>query len=428
MKQLRRIILLGFCGLLTTGPVQASETQVSTGWKLGGVPALAYDSDTGFLYGIVLEVYNYGDGSYHPDYLYTIAPTWTRTTKGSGTNEVFFDSKYLLPGNTRITAYAGYLTEQALPFYGFNGYAAPYHPEYEDPESEEYLTRVYYRHDRKMTRVTVDFQKPLPVKNLLSLAGLGYLNITTGPVDIVQLNKGKSGDDLLPDTNTLYDDYVAQGLIGSAEADGGKIRFLKAGIVYDTRDLEPNPLSGLWTEALITLSDPAWGSDFTYRILSLAHRQYFTLIPNDLSFAYRLGYQGVIGGRAPYFILPLLEGSFKRYEGLGGSKTLRGILKNRVVGNAVTYFNAELRWKFYRATLLGQNLYLALNTFLDGGRVVDPYPPGTDPAEKDHWHLSFGAGFRIALNEYFIVAVDFGKATDPQDGSSGLYIGLGYLY
>jgi len=35
---------------------------------------------------------------------------------------------------------------------------------------------------------------------------------------------------------------------------------------------------------------------------------------------------------------------------------------------------------------------------------------------------------RIALNENFIVAVDMGFAGDEADGSSGLYIGLGYLY
>jgi hypothetical protein len=32
------------------------------------------------------------------------------------------------------------------------------------------------------------------------------------------------------------------------------------------------------------------------------------------------------------------------------------------------------------------------------------------------------------MNENFVVAVDYGMALDPQDGNSGLYIGLDYLF
>jgi hypothetical protein len=42
--------------------------------------------------------------------------------------------------------------------------------------------------------------------------------------------------------------------------------------------------------------------------------------------------------------------------------------------------------------------------------------------------MSYGGGFRIALNENFIISVDYGMAKDELDGNSGLYIGLGYLY
>ena len=81
------ILIILFCSV----NLLAQSEKTITGWSFGGVPAVAYNSDTGFLYGIVLELYNYGDGSYNPDYLYTTAPTSTRTTKGSGVNEIFFD-------------------------------------------------------------------------------------------------------------------------------------------------------------------------------------------------------------------------------------------------------------------------------------------------------------------------------------------------
>ena len=47
---------------------------------------------------------------------------------------------------------------------------------------------------------------------------------------------------------------------------------------------------------------------------------------------------------------------------------------------------------------------------------------------SDRLHLSAGLGLRIALNNNFIVSVDYGKAFNPQDGTSGLYIGIGNIF
>lgn len=405
--------------------------EAKTGWGFGGVPAVAYNTDTGILYGIVFEAYNYGDGSNAPDFDYTIKPTWTRTTKGSGENKLFFDSKYLLPNDIRITAFAGYLTEQALPFYGFNGYEANYTPGFENSDSTDvYKTRMYYRHERNTLRLSADFQKSVLSENLRVIAGFGYIDTEVAPVDIETLNEDQEDEDKLPDVPSLYDEYVSAGFINTEEADGGLTNFIKLGLVYDTRDNEPNPMSGIWTEALFTTYPSFMGSDFSYSTLTATHRQYFTLIENDLSFAYRLGYQQNIGD-APFFMLPWYQSSYKMEEGLGGSKSLRGILKNRIVGNSIFLANMEARWKFYRTVVGGQNLYLALNGFGDFGQVLTIYEvEGQDlpKAADEGLHVSFGGGLRIVLNENFIVAVDYGMAADEQDGNASLYIGLGYLY
>ena len=47
-------------------------------------------------------------------------------------------------------------------------------------------------------------------------------------------------------------------------------------------------------------------------------------------------------------------------------------------------------------------------------------------AEK--MHKSVGAGLRLAMNYNFIVAIDYGIALNKQDGDSGIYIGLNYLF
>jgi hypothetical protein len=42
--------------------------------------------------------------------------------------------------------------------------------------------------------------------------------------------------------------------------------------------------------------------------------------------------------------------------------------------------------------------------------------------------MAYGLGLRIAMNQNFIIAFDYGLAADKRDGSGGLYIGLNYLF
>jgi len=423
MTKFNKIIVVIFVIAIFTGVTVGQDNP--TGWSFGGVPAVAYNSDTGFLYGVILDVYNYGDGSQYPDYRYTTRLTWTRTTKGSGENIIFFDSKYLLPADIRITAEAAYLTEQALPFYGYNGENDPALEDEDDDDN--YRSRVYYRHERNITKLTADFQKSFFMPNLRGILGFAYYNTEVAAVDTAKLNDGKDNEDRLPVEATLYDEYVNDGTIEADEAIGGNTNYLKFGLVYDSRDNEPNPMKGIWTEALVTVVPSGLGNDFSYTLLTATHRQYLTIIPEDLSLAVRLGYQSVLSGDIPFFMLPHYQSSFRATEGLGGSKSLRGILKNRLVGESIGFGNLELRWKFLRTKLLGQNLYLALNGFVDAGKVLEEYS-WYDPDIEQSLHVSYGGGFRLALNENFIVAVDFGLAADELDGNSGLYIGLGYLF
>jgi len=430
-----RRLLFSALILVMVVPLLFAE-EAKSGWSWGGVPAIAYNSDNGFTYGIIVQPFHYGDGSMYPDYLFSIYTELSRTTKGGGINKVFFDSKYLMPADIRITSEVSLLTEQALPFYGFNGKEALYNVDYEDDTADDYISRVYYRHAREQIRVTADFQKQILHPKVRAIAGLGILNTSIETVDIETLNEGQDEADMLPDTATLYDTYVDMGIIPEDEADGGSSNYLKLGLVYDTRDQEANPMKGMWTEVLFLTAPEFMGTETPFSQLTFTHRQYFTIMPKDLSFAYRVGYQGALGDQQPFYMLPYYQSSYKMEEGLGGSKSLRGILKNRVVGKSVGFANLELRWKFLRTVLAGQNLYLALNGFVDVGQVLEKYEFTVDPSISsvpvppmdDEAHVAFGGGFRIALNENFIVAVDYGMAKDETDGNSGLYIGLGYLY
>ena len=438
------LFLLSFLASAQTDTISKppKKEKIKKGWTFGALPVIAYDADMGFQYGALAQIFDYGDGTIYPDYKQTFYVEVSRFTKGSGVNQLFYDSKYLIPGNIRITADLDYLTERALDFYGFNGYEARYVESVTDDGSSDYISRVFYKHERFMLRAMADFQGRIIGKEFRWLAGLNYFNIKTATVDIEKLNKGKKDSKQLPDTALLYDDYVKYGLIGGDEKAGGSHFILKLGLIYDTRDNEAAPNRGIWSEILF-MSAPKFMSNTSsgFTELSVSHRQFFTLVPKKVVFAYRLAYQGTIIGKTPFYMLPYLFTSFAlttKPDGLGGSRTVRGVLRNRVVGDGAVNGNIELRWKFWKTFLFKQNFYLGLIGFFDAGMVVQDRPVNRSlvtenqsfyfDAEKDTPHFGTGLGLRAALNENFIISVDYGFALDNRDGTSGLYIGIGNIF
>ncbi|MFP4489465.1 MAG: Omp85 family outer membrane protein [Bacteroidales bacterium] len=424
--------------------VFSQDENIKTGWNLGGVPAITYSTDLGFQYGVVLNLFDYGDGSRYPSYNQMFYFEVSRFTKGSSTYRIMFDSESLIPGIS-ISSDLAYLTDQAYDFYGFNGYEAVYNEEWTDSDLDAgvYKTRMFYNTDRKLFRFKNDIKGSLAGENFQWNAGLELKNFVFGPVDVEKLNKGKE-ENLLPDVEGLYDKYIDWGLIGPGEADGGFITTIKGGITYDSRDFKANAMKGIWVETGIEAS-PSFISDEGFAKFFAIYRQYFTIIPGDLSFAYRLGYQTTIAGDVPWYhqnqiITSVLTGTTS--EGLGGSKNLRGILRNRIIGDGLFYGNAEFRWKAIRFKLINQNFYIGFVGFGDFGRVTDRIDfeipdqetMGSDQQDDyfnpgaEKMHISTGLGLRVVMNQNFIISADLGKALDEQDGNIGFYIGLNYLF
>lgn len=421
------------------------KDKIKKGWNIGALPVISYNSDLGLQYGALVNLYNYGDGSRYPKYDHSLYFEASWYTKGSGIFRFYYDSKELIKG-IRTSVDISYIPDQTYSFYGFNGYDAVYNHDWEEESSDEYRTRVFYRQKREFFRVKIDFQGEIN-KKFNWLAGFNFFHIYTTSVDIEHLNKNKSDEDMLPDVPGLYDNYVNWGIIPESQKNGGMLTNIKLGLVFDTRDNEPNPNRGIWTEAiLVAAPKPLSNMDNGFTKIVITHRQYFTLVKEKLTFAYRLGLQSTIAGTAPYYVEPIMymskmNGAYS--EGLGGSKTLRGILRNRIVGDGVVYGNFEFRWKFFKTQWLNQNFYFALNTFFDTGRVIKNYEVEEETegaiyspyTEDDYFdfgsetfHNSAGAGLHIAMNQNFILAIDFGKALDPQDGDTGFYIGLNWLF
>lgn len=430
------------------------ETKKKEGWKTGiPIPTISFDQDLGFQYGVALDLFDFGKPGIYPLYKHKFYFEWSRTTKGSGINRIYYDSEYLIP-KVRLTADVSYLTEQALQFFGFNGYEAVYNPGWEDDEGPEYKSRVFYRHDRKIFRVLANFQgNILPDnKRLKWIAGITFFNTKVGRVDLDRLNKGKEDDEKLPDIDGLYLKYVKWNIIKPEEMDGNVTTYLKGGLIYDSRDFQFFPANGIWSEATFSYAPGFLGDpDFSYSKLTMIHRQYFSLGSKNLVFAYQLGYQTTLSGTVPYHIQPHIVPTFMTSatsQGLGGAKTLRGIMRNRVVGDGIALGNVELRWKFLRTHLGQSDFYLGANAFFDVGRVVKNVDveisqeimdqnPDKDPydilenyfvASSESFHPSTGLGLKIGYNENQIISIDYGFALDKRDGDKGLYIRFYWLF
>lgn len=429
------LLLLGLFCFMTNIYSQTDTTNSSTkkGWKFGiALPAIAYDSDIGFKYGALTYFYDYGDGTVYPNYLRSLYAEWSRTTKGSGINTIIYDDKKFFGTKIRYIGSVNYYIEQALDFYGFNGFEAEYNHQYELDSS-----RMYYRMDRRLWKIISDFQYPIYEDNLKAFAGVSFYAFDINSVDIEKLNEGKDDADKLPSVDSIpgiYENYVANEIIPQNQKNGGNLPHLKIGLIWDTRDLEACPTKGIWTEALIIYAPSIFGNKYSYSQFNITHRQYFNVYKKRILFAYRLSYNSKLSGEMPFYALPFYQNTLEVRDGFGGSKTIRGVLRDRVVGDGVTFGNTELRCKVIDTRLGKIDFYIALSGFFDFGFVTKKYQftPSSGhqylPFKDESMHIGYGVGIRFGINTNSIVAVDYGRALNPEDGISGLYINLGWLF
>jgi outer membrane protein assembly factor BamA len=425
---------------------QDTAKHVRTGWNFGVLPSVAFDADLGFQYGALTNIYYFGDGSTYPDYLHSFYAEAAYTTKKFGIFRTSYDSKYLIP-NHRLSVDLTYLPDQMCDFYGFNGYNSYYNPAYTNQDDAAYITRAFYKYRRDRFRFSADLQGEIH-KPWFWNVGIGLLYFGVGPVNVDRLNKfTKDEDKLLPDTVTLFDRYVAYGYIRSGEATGGAHPYLHGGITYDTRDRQQNPRRGIHADAFLTYY-AGIGSMSNYNNLKFnaAWRHYLPIVANRLTLAYRVGTQLTLAGDCPFYLNTYLNQLYMQrvvYEGLGGANSVRGIMRNRILAPGVAFANLELRTQIFSFKVGKNQFYVGLNPFVDAGMVVQPdesvvpdpiqYNPVTgywDDSRLHNLHLSGGCGLKLAMNDNFVLSIDWATAFDKQDNGkfSNLYIKMGYMF
>ena len=362
------------------------------GWEFVALPALNFNSDEGVGYGALVEAYNYGRGA--RPYRFVVQPTVLITTRGRRDLTLFFDAPALLPNGWRLDAFAGLERELAAPYYGVGN----------DAVYDSTLTRepnpYFYRYGRERLRLLANVQKPLGDTRLRALAGAGFAHVET---DATPFDSG---------TTLFAADF--------AQAPRGTLSYVRGGVVWDSRNREVGPTNGWWNELLVQHVSEALGASHTYTRVTGAARRY-TPLTARLTWASRVVAQQV-SGDVPVYDLATVQSSYRQEEGLGGSKMLRGIPKNRVMGKGLVLANNELRWRVTDFGLLGKSAFLMLSGFVDAGRVWQENIRLGELA-TDLW-TGYGGGARLGLGANSVIAVDLGRSSS----ATQLYIGLGYAF
>ena len=459
MKKLLISILL-FAGALNV--FAQEEKEVKKGWSFGVLPTATLSADNGFQAGAFGDVYYYGDGKTYPDPLHKISWEGSYFTKSHRVRlYLAYDSKYLIPG-MRVNASVTYMTDPLYSFWGFNG------PASWDSGVTQSFTSVnyalwgnrnlapninYYGMSRQMLRVLANFQGRI-TDNLNWAAGVNFWNWNLGDMKDKGIEDKTTGALNKYDTElTLYKKYQSLGAIKADEANGGMALEFNAGFVYDTRDIEAAPNHGIWAEAYLN------GNVLSHKYLkACAYFRHYVDIPihipaGDPVFAYRLAWQQTIAGETPFYMIqnnPLLVQRNMISEGFGSSNTIRGLRENRVLAEGMAWANTELRVKLVKFTLAKQYFYIAMNPFFDAGIITKPYRADVlksvldddrlstisgytgqtriyDPSRVKDLIYSAGLGLKIAMNQNFIVSVDFAKCFTP-GLDAGLWLGIGINY
>ena len=415
--------LAALCLSLSFGSLQAKDNVpvVKTGYSFVPFPMAGFDGAKGILFGALMNVYNFSDGSTYPNPRSSGYFEASGYTGGSKTFIASFDSGSLFP-QVRMNLAASHCADNAMEFFGFGGRRTFYDHEADDG---------FYKYSRSTTNVRADFSGNIT----------GYLSWEAG----YHFNAFRIKDYQPEDEEkgiSLFGLYRSWGIIPADEIFRKYSSAVRIGLLYDSRDYEGIPTKGILARAGLIIAPSFLGSSESYLKFQATFRQYIPLAKENLTLAYRLDYQNFIGD-VPWYVLPFYTPGGPVYDNaaLGGYRTVRGLLYNRVSGPGIGFFNTELRWKFAGLTLLRQDVGLMLSCFCDGisslrsfdagnrtGAFPELYSKYIISSGRDALHLSAGAALKIILNRNFVLNIEYARALSAQDGAGVMYFNTGFYF
>ncbi|HXA02890.1 MAG TPA: DUF5982 domain-containing protein [Cytophagaceae bacterium] len=408
------------------------------GWYPTGVPLFTSDPIEGLGFGAKGYLYNNGKKS-DPFFPYTTYRTKVSlqvfyTTKNEREVELNFDIPYIFNSRWRIRGGGFYERDPNLLYFGIGESSLnPLSYYVNNDTTQQFVTNARYnqreknlsyrRKGRSGEAATVtdakyngyDFEAGVFNLSAERTYMEGRLRVVGG-MEISKTrvydfyNKEVEGVDPLTGQKLktfngktkLREDYEAGKINGYK---GGWLNFLQVGLVYDTRDLEPDPGKGWFIEATHEYSGKYILSDFNFS-KDFIQAKYFTkLLPKKfkkLILASRLGISATTG-QAPFFEYREVWATEEHFLALGGLRSLRGYKMDRFTAPVIGFGNVELRWRFYDRKILNQHFAFNFVPFFDFGRVWNDIKR----VNLSGYKYNEGLGLRVAWNQATIIIFDY---------------------
>ncbi len=400
-----------------------------TGWHFAGLPLVNFNSDEGVGYGLRVAAYDHGQNE--KPYRFAAIAQFFQTTNGVAYHALQLDAPRLNGSHWRVGGQLQLYAERFSNYFGL-GNGSIRDPDFFTctdrdavesnpnvcPGNPRFIGTRYNNYSERVPAVLLNVRRDLTDDWQLFL---GYrfryydLEVRYPEDDLGQDAPSKLVEDLEAGA-----DLVGLELDDAGNPRGQRDGDLRVGIIYDTRDNEPAPTSGMWHAVLVRMAGPVAGGRFWYGGVTANLRFYQRLLPRLVLAARLLG--DFSFGNVPFYQLSLTAG-LSDLDGIGGGSTLRGVVKNRFIGKIKTTASAELRYRFASFDLFAQDIDLTLMAGFDAGRVWADY-------ERDGPFFSFAtgavAGFYAAWNDNFVVRADYAQSFDQE--TSGLYITFNHYF
>jgi len=224
----------------------------------------------------------------------------------------------------------------------------------------------------------------------------------------------------------LAQDAAANGANGAPELRGlnaMSLAQLGTGIVYDTRDNEFFPRSGMYHQVGVKfVQGMPLGDDVRYVEVG-AILAGFVPVTNRFVLATRL-FVDAQAGNVPFYDLSR-AGPFLSYDLIGGAQGVRGVPVGRYAGLLKAVANVELRSKWVDFHTLGQSMHAGGDVFFDTGRAFSDY---SFRAIEDGRGLGLkygvGAGVFLQWGQAAIFRIDVAYSPDAVAENPSLPLGI----
>jgi hypothetical protein len=398
-----------------------------------GVPEISSDPINGFGYGVEGSVIFNGK---HTDPFFAYTPYRKKidialfnTTNNQREISLKLDVPYIFDSKWRLRVEAAYEVNPNLLYFGTtekslsplsyfpnndstrNPVTNARYKEYNDAHNTKngnYNDAHYNGYTKQEYILNVSGERSYLDGKLRLLAGaeVALVNMTTfdNKIDKNSIDPLTGQTESSIDAPTrLTQDFNSKKIVGVGK---NFVDIIQVGIIYDTRDLEPDPGKGIFAELTNEFSNKVLGSAFNFNKTFGQVKIYQRLFPSvfkKLIFASRVGF-GYTAGNAPFFEYQDQWSSEGSIEGLGGAYTIRGYKQGRFLGRVMDFANFELRCRVAQTKVFKQHLAFSVVPLFDIGGVWDSF---SNLNRFNNYRYSEGLGLRIAWNLSTILRFDY---------------------